>query len=856
MCLLLLPTYGQTQPAASVEVDVPAGVLKLETFKVRGSGLGSGEATGAEPTDLYDAQEIENSGVFDLGEFLDQLPDSPAGTEQLVLIDGQPTYMDISKLPPEMIASIEVANHGALPQFGAYANGRVINIRLKTRYRGESVSLNFRGAFAGDGLQRGFAFSGAVTRNKLRFIYSLGYRSQQALMASDRSFSRNQDHTALGGQDLRLLWGDTAVVQAVSGNLAGVVDEFGAPTSVALAPENQDGRALSPGDFLSPRIFPPATEATAAGQRRFNTAEYRTLIAPSEERSATFSVSRPFGGIEASLSGSVNDRDSHRLLPPPVTAVSGDTFVPAAYNPFGQDVQIGLVHAGFGPVRQRDESTSVQLGLNLNGKWSESWRWNASVGGRWNRSTSQVSDLDREKFAAALTAPDPLQRFNPFGDDPQNAALYPALTVVRSSASRSADTRLDLSANGELLTLPGGPLRLVLRGEYNDQFRAKAYENPTGPAVADTRRRDNRQGARASLNLPWVGQSNARAWLRRLETNLSAGYSSRSGTPGGSLNGRLGMMWSPHRAFSLRGNYSVSQRAPTRFVADAQRLAGETLIDPRRFPTPTSDVQLIERDFEGDVRARSDQLVLSTTVEAPFLPGFEASVTYDRRQQSDLTSSVFNAQDLIYNELTFPGRVVRAVPSDDDLILGQPGRIVSIDTTPSDQASQESSGLALSLRYRKRSKTQGNFHASASLRHPLSRRYEVAPGVPFVFESDNDLNPPDWTLHSQASWSRRNWRVSANFRFVDEVTSGTFVQPATQQLNLQLGYRFTKPLWGGWGRGLQVAVSLGDLLTDEPPFADTLNGYRTGSALGRTYAVMLKLPLLSASGGEREEGED
>ncbi|HEX2861686.1 MAG TPA: TonB-dependent receptor [Lacunisphaera sp.] len=858
MCLLpLLPIYGQTQQeAASVAIDLPAGVLKLDTFKVRGSGLSAGEAMGTEQTDLYDAQEIEDSGVFDLGEFFSQLPESPAGTEQLVLIDGKPTYMDISKLPPEMIASIEVANHGALPQYGAYANGRVINIRLKTSYRGESLSLSFRGAFAGDGLQRGFAISGAVTHNKLRFVYNIGYRSQQALMASDRSFSRNQDHTGRGGRDLRLLWGDTAVVQAVSGPLIGMVDTSGQPTSLALAPENQDGRGLAPADFISPRIFPPALEATAAGQRRFNTAEYRTLIAPSEELSGTFDLSRPFGGIEASLSGSVNDRESRRRLPPPVTALSGDTVVPAAYNPFGQDVQVGLVHAGFGPVRQQDESTSVQLGLNLNGKWGDSWRWNANVGGRWNRSTSQVSDLDRDKFAAALASADPAQRFNPFGDDPANAPLYPGLTIVRASASRAEDTRLDVSANGELLALPGGPLRLVTRGEFNDQLRIKTYENPAGSGVEDTRRRDNSQGVNVSLNAPWVGQANPRAWVRRFDTNLSGGYSSRSGTPGGSVNGRLGLMWSPHKSFSLRGNYAVAQRAPTRFVADAQRLAGETLIDPRRFPATTPDVQLIERDFDGDVRARSDQLVLGATVEPPFLTGFEMSVTYDQRQQRDLTSSVFKAQDLVYNELTFPGRVVRADPSEDDVLLGQPGRIVSIDTTPSAGAAQESSGLALTLRYRKRSKTQGNFHASATARRPLTRRYEVAPGVPFVFESNNDLNPPDWTLQSQLSWSRRNWRLSANFRFVDEVISGNFVQPATRQLNLQLGYRFARAVWGEWGRGLQVALSLGDLLNDEPPFADTLNGYRTGSALGRTYAVMLKLPLFPAKGRDSGAGRE
>ncbi len=854
--LCLLPAFLGAQPTVSL-APTARGVLQLEPFKVSGAGLGHGESAGTEPTEVYGEQDLEESGVFDLAEFFAQLPESPAGTEQLVLIDGQPTYLDISKLPPEMIASIEVSNHGALPQYGAFANGRVINIRLKTNYRGEHLNVATGGSFVGDGLNGRLAFSGAVKRGSLRLIYSVGYRRQEALLASDRTFSREQDHTARGGRDLRLLWGEAAVVRAVTGNLAGVLDVNGQPAAVALAPEGQDGRGLAPGDFLPAQVFAPATVATAAGQRRFNTADYVTLIAPSEERTATFELSRPFGQrLEASLSGAVNWRGGERTLAPPVSAASADTLVPAAYNPFGQDVQVGLVHTGFGPVRQDDRNLSAQLGLNLNGRWADTWRWSAQLGGRWSRSSQTVTDLDRDRFAAALATPDVTQRFNPFGDDPRNAALYPGLTVVRASETESAGARLDLSAHGEVFTLPGGAARLMLRGNYNDQARTRSYENPANPATLDSRRRDNDQGVNTNLTLPLVGQANAKPWARRIEANLSGGYSTRSGSPGGTVNGRLGLMWSPHRAFSLRGNYTATRRAPSRFVADASPLAGETLLDPRRSPATTPEVLVVERDFDGAVRARSEQWVLGTTIEPPFLPGFGLTVTYDRRQQDDLTSARFRAQDLITNELTFPGRVVRATPSEDDQRLGQPGRIVSVDTTPSDQAAQQSSGLAWSLRYRRRSEPLGQFTFTTSVRHALEQRYEVVPGVPFVFESENDLNPPDWTLQSRLAWSRKGWRVSTDFRFVDAVQSGTIMQPATKRLGVQLGYRFAKPVLGRWGRGLQVSLQLSDLLQGTPPFADTLNGYRTGSPLGRTWSLTMRLPLQLAAAGRERGGED
>lgn len=844
---------GLLAQAATAPAAGDAGrVLQLEPFKVTGAGVTTSESVGVEPTDLYDASDIEDSGVFDIGEFFDRLPTSPAGTEQLVLIDGKPTYMDVSKLPPEMIASIEVSNYGALPQYGAYAEGRVINIRLKTNYRSENLSFVTRGAFEGGGLQTGVTLSGGVTRDKLRLVYGVSYRRQESLLAGDRDFSRQQDHTGRGGTDLRLLWGDASVVQAVEGNLSGVRDANGQPTAVALTPENQNGLNLTPGSFLAPQIFPPANAATAAGQRRFNTADYITLIAPSEEKSMTFNATRTvWGDIEATLSGSVTVRDATRGLAPPVTGVSDQTLVPAVYNPFGQDVEIGMVHTGFGPVRQSDASNASQLGLNLEGKVADTWRWGVSLGGRWNRTTQEVIDLDRTKFAAALMAADPAQRFNPFGEDPRNALLYPQLAVDRSSEAHANDVRLETDARGDVIALPGGPMRAVVRGHYVQQIRDKSYDNSADLAVTSTHRRDNNQGATGTLIMPWFSQSNARTGLQRLETTVASGYSTRSSSPGGSFNERLALLWSPHRMLSFNGSFAYVLRAPSRFVADLQPLVGETFVDPRRFPSTATDVELVARDFDGTTRSRRRQVLLGTTFEPPVLTGLQVSATYDRQQQDDLTSAAFKPQDLIYNELTFPGRVVREAPTEDDLLLGQPGRIVRIDTTPVDNGIQESSGLSFSVRYRRTSKELGQFNVMAAVRHPLTRHYEVIPGVPFVFESDNQLNPPDWSLHSQFSWNRRGWNASMNYRFVDEVVSGGLIQPATSLLNLQFGYRFTKPFIGKWGRGCQVAVGLGDIIQGRPPFADTINGFRSGSPLGRTYSLTLKIPLNVR--GEREK---
>src|SRR5262249_45004910 len=98
-------------------------VLQLEPFKFTGSRAHASADASPNPVDRLSPDDLENSGVFRGGEFLAQLPPSPKGRQQLVLIDGHPTFLNPADLPPGMIESVEVSRYGAMPQYGAYARG-------------------------------------------------------------------------------------------------------------------------------------------------------------------------------------------------------------------------------------------------------------------------------------------------------------------------------------------------------------------------------------------------------------------------------------------------------------------------------------------------------------------------------------------------------------------------------------------------------------------------------------------------------------------------------------------------------------------------------------------------------------
>ncbi len=670
--------------------------ILLEAFKVTSDRLTASDQEGPQMLDRYDNRQIEDTGAFTMTEFLQTLPGAGGDKEALVLIDGEPAYVDPSTLPLGMIEGIEVARDGSMPEHGAQSSGRVINIRLKKDYQGGEAGLKFDGAFAGGGEQRTVRLSTSVARGKFRTLFAVNASQRSALDAVDRDYSRNQDHTAWGGSDLRLAWGSPAIIQASTGFLNGLADANGNPVNTALVPEKQNGFGLSASDFI-----PGSPDAS--GQRRFDTSPYRQLISPSRQLGTTFSTSYPIFGerLRASLSGSFTHTASKRIGPPPASPASSKTRVPAAYNPFGQDIEIGLVHTEFGPTRQKSISGRGQLGLKLNGKFSPSWSWNGGIAFRRDESAQTATDLDPASLTASLASLEPSTRFDPFGDPaagPVNAALYPALTFTRKSDTRRNNTRFDLATNGTLIEAWAGPLTLSMQGGYQVDDRTRSSHGAPATTSPESYYESQIQNASASFNIPLAGRRNQITFLNRLETRLSARYSSQDDGSEGT-GGDVGFVWSPIRPLLLRARHAEQSSIASPDVSDRREtLVNETVLDPRRDLAAT-EAQIVVRDIAQFAREKNTRQSLGLTFEPPFLKGFRFSGAYQARLRENLIQRRFDAQDVINNETAFPGRVVRAVPSLEDLPQGQPGVIVSVDTTPGNTGKSEITSLDLNVEY-------------------------------------------------------------------------------------------------------------------------------------------------------------
>lgn len=836
------------------------------------------------PTETFDQDFIVRTDAFTVDEVLTKLTPTLPGTQQIVLINGRESLMDPATIPAEMIERIDVNSSGVRPDGRPRVVGTVINIILKQDYTGANFSVRQRGSFEGGGAQNQLNSWGAYTSDKLSGRFSVTRRAQDSLFASERDFSRDQNHVDQGGTDYRLQYGTPAVVQAVSGPLNGVVDGNGVPVSVALVPETPLSGSLTPGDFIAG----PAGVTDAAGLRRFNTADSLYLTAPSEANSVSGEVGyafRPELKLRAGYNFSrTNSRQSGA---PPITAASGNTLVPAALNPFGQDVEIGLVHTGFGPTRREtrvDRSGGFFAG---EGKFGDTWTWNAQLDMSQRTLDSETRDLDAAKFAAALQATDPAQRFDPFASvapGSANAALYPDLVRVRASDAVSDDTRLRFNMRGRVSEGWVAPVFLGVGAERlsNDTrqhldsaqlaqpafdsrsrldstrafatleipvFKVRELATPatlttTTHATLDEQRLNGQQSdidtvsVNNVLYVPWFEPGDEKPGVYQLATQIGAGLTRSEGETDDIES--AGVIWSPTKPVTLRVDYSRQIMPPSLLQYSLAVDYNQTLVDRSRDDTVAADVRVVSGQPEITSPPFASLLQFAVELTPPTFQKLKVTAAYSTSEQEG-QQRTFSAQDILDNESLLPGRVTRLPPTAEELAAGQPGKVTQVDITPFSIGKREDRSVSLSAKYSHATEEHGLFTLRATAQSRLSSRNEID-GVEVVSTSDQE-SPPQSNIVADGDWKFGAWGVGSTFTRVGAGRYAGAPYDSFWTLDAGMAYTIDKPFGGHVMKTLRLGFGIQNLFDADPPFADTLTGFRGGSALGRMYQLSLRAPL-------------
>jgi len=494
--------------------------------------------------------------------------------------------------------------------------------------------------------------------------------------------------------------------------------------------------------------------------------------------------------------------------------------------------------------RETDNRLSYLSLLNDEHSQSEqlfaSFGGSVRLGGNWSAQlTSSYSDY---QFDAWLLR-------TPVGEDEGE--------LTRSSVDNDVWS-FDALADGTVLLLPGGDLRLALGAAY----RRENVRPTTGGLIP------NREvtAAFGELFVPLIGKSNAVTGVQALELSVAARYEDYSDF-GDDVTPKLGVRWQPTNGVSVRATYGESFKAPA--LTDLAQ-GTESLL------------AFIASDFDLDVPG-DPLILLRTQAQRPELHE-ERSTSWTAGVDFTPDSGALSL-NVTYFEIEFEGRIASPVsgglqtfftePAFNRYLLASPDAAfvnarsseatdfrdltggfftpedVALwgDATVTNISEETQRGVDVTARYPFEVGVD-RFEVVLNSTYLMEFKKRLAAGVP-VRDALNILNEPiDWRVRSGFLWDHASVGAALYLNYADSYRNTDAARTSIDSwvtVDAQVHYQIERNA-GGPFEGARLVLSVQNVFDEDPPFVLSQGspiahaGYDSvnASPLGRFVALELK----------------
>ena len=822
-------TLALAVPAADAQAD-DRDAPPLERVEIVGSHLKRVEQDGPAPVSTYRRDEIEASGATRIGDFLLTLPFAGAGGfddrgtgfnfhtgaaalslrgigpgATLVLLSGRriaayglaldddSTFVDLNSLPLAAVDRVEVLRDGASAIYGADAIGGVVNVVLRRDFAGAEVMLRAGQSAHGDARRTDASATigaGDPAVDRSNAFVTIDALRQDATVFGARGFSRSADQRSRSGSDWRSPRSFPPTVRLPG---ADPMASPGCPSEqVATFPDVRGSFCLfDPNQYvyLLPRVerigalavgtFTPAPALRVYGELAFN----RT-------------------------------RTDSQIAAPPVQSI-----VPAAAptNPFGQDATVFWRPVDAGP-RRADVVVDFQRAVaGAQGEW-RSWEWDAGAG--TNKIRTEYRLVNQLRISAVLAALD-AGTLNPFiaTNDPA------VLAAVKTDALDRYEGRVNFiqaKASSDLVRLANGPLALAIGIERRRESFSTALDPLTlaGDLSSTGSAGTANAGAARTVDAAFVEFNWPAA--KGIELQLAARYD-RYSDFGSSTSPKIALRWQPAKTALLRASVGRGFLAPSLQQLNRPRSDEFGIVDPIRCPVTMSIDDcggggLHSRQGNPELKAeRSRQYNIGIVVEP--IAGVSASV--DVWRIAHLDKIAFGGDYVLANESVFPGRVVRASPSAEDLAIGLPGGIVEFRDTYVNVAGRDVRGVDVELKGRLPQQPWGTVTLNAIV-SAIERFVERVTPADAADDKAGFDGLPRLRAQLGASWQRGPWQVGLSARFIGRYR---YTNEADDTLRTISSWTVWEVNAGWRGERDYVLLGVQNIADRAPPMRDNFFGY-------------------------------
>lgn len=521
-------TKSQSQAVASEDrsaavpvAQAPQEPESTEAIVVTGTRITRKSYDTPQPVGLMSEGQIEATGVSNVGDVLGRMPQVGVGLGQansyynqdagaafinlrglgtnrtLVLVNGRrrvsgtelSSAVDLTTIPANMIDRVEVITGGAAAVYGADAVTGVVNVTLKNDIQG--IELSARSGISGKGDAGSYSL-GAVVGSKFadeRGSVTLGisYNKENALMANQRAFGRNQ--VELFGNPDNTGPNDGIADSLAITNYRYPGTSYGGTFNIGGSPYTFDGGRVRPlqndlrvsfwgvgGDGFNDADFAPLRNDSQvlAGMVHL---QYQLSDAVKFFADAQYSHSRTIAPLQPTFDLGITITSDNPLIPADVRslmAAAGQTSLSVGRTNIDQGINIRTL--------SRDTVTGV---AGLEGELGGRYNWLVFYqNGRYENDTSRTHNRITARFNQAVdvvmgpngpVCRDPAARvagcvpLNLFGP---SAATPAALNYFDYTSHRKLVNTQQVAGaqiTGKPFDLPAGPLQIALGVEYRDE---------------------------------------------------------------------------------------------------------------------------------------------------------------------------------------------------------------------------------------------------------------------------------------------------------------------------------------------------------------------------------------------------
>lgn len=892
-----LPLSGAVRPApapmAANAAPEPAAAPMIEELIITGSLIRGGEPP-ASPLLQFDRSQIDKAGHGTLGEALAALPQNFSGsgspTSALIGSDGRATndlaatgvnlrglgasatlvlvngrrmggvgtkgdFADVSALPTAVVERVDVLLDGASALYGSDAIGGVVNVHLKRRLERPETRLRMGLATEGGAEELQASHAQGLSWESGDLVGAYEYGRRWGLRAEAREVTATSDLRALGGTDRRTFYSHPA-------NLLVFDAAAGAYQVGWSVPAGQNGVGLRPQDFLT-------------GAPNLENQRQGGDLLPEETRHNVYvSLTQDLGAKVRFLGEArYNRRDNVIARPAPVSVFTVNQRNPFFVSPNGSTSHtVGYAFSDeIGPSLSDGRAESLGLAAGLEIDLPQGWRadiYAASALEIGRRNTERLINSHFVNEAVGAIADDPRTAyspavdgyFNPFGDGGANgpAVLSYIGSGYTRGKTRSAVTTFDAKADGPVWDLPAGPLKAALGVQARqERFKTQTTSLVSGPIPVSSGGSTFTRSIEAvflELRAPLLGADQQVPLVERLELSAAV-RTERYGDFGQTTNPKLGLIWSPIAGLQLRGSYGTSFRAPNMPELYQLQNASPVLVGSGASQT----LALVQTG--GNLNLEPETAItwsFGFDYSPPGRPGLRLSATWfdvafeDQIGQpvlADIPNALTNNAYAPFVDRIDPARAedvervkaVMAISTSSNIGLFPPEAYRAlIDARFVNTGEVVVRGLDLQARY-SWAVDDHRFTLDGSLSYLADYVRRFTPTAQPVQLVDTANQPVDLRGRLTGAWSRGPVSLSATLNYVDNYRSETGAEIAAWT-PIDAQARWTPGAEGAL-EGVEVALSVQNLLNEDPPFYDSPLGVgydpANASPLGRTVGLQI-----------------